>query len=168
MFFPTSPQAWRLTFKYPLAQRFPLLLPKVATRRQHFFMLQTLEVCFFFFFPLRLILIFYWASLVAQKVTNLPAMQETRVQSLGQEDPWRGEWQPTPEFLPGVFHGQRSLAGDSAWDRRVRHGWTTNSFSFYFLLESSWFLLLCCFRFTGTWFSHTQTYIDSTKGAFPK
>ena len=53
MFFPTSPQAWRLTFKYPLAQRFPLLLPKVATRRQHFFMLQTLEVCFlFFFFPL--------------------------------------------------------------------------------------------------------------------
>ena len=53
---------------------------------------------------------------------NLPAMQETRVQSLDQEDPWRGEWQPTPEFLPGEFHGQRSLAGDSAWDRRVRHG----------------------------------------------
>ena len=28
-----------------------------------------------------------WASLVAQTVKNLPAMQETRVQSLGQEDP---------------------------------------------------------------------------------
>ena len=27
-----------------------------------------------------------WASLVAQLVKNLPAMQETRVQSLGQED----------------------------------------------------------------------------------
>ena len=28
-----------------------------------------------------------WASLVAQLVTNLPAMQETWVQSLGWEDP---------------------------------------------------------------------------------
>ena len=25
--------------------------------------------------------------------------------------PWRREWQPTPVFLPGEFHGQRSLAG---------------------------------------------------------
>ena len=23
--------------------------------------------------------------------------------------PWRREWQPTPVFLPGEFHGQRSL-----------------------------------------------------------
>ena len=29
----------------------------------------------------------YWTSLVAQTVKNMPAMQETRVQSLGQEDP---------------------------------------------------------------------------------
>ena len=29
----------------------------------------------------------FWASLVAQTVKNLPAMQETRVQSLGLEDP---------------------------------------------------------------------------------
>ena len=25
--------------------------------------------------------------------------------------PWRGTWQPTPLFLPGESHGQRSLAG---------------------------------------------------------
>ena len=30
-----------------------------------------------------------WASLVAQTVKNLSAMQETWVQSLGQEDPWK-------------------------------------------------------------------------------
>ena len=24
--------------------------------------------------------------------------------------PWRREWQPTPVFLPGEFHGERSLA----------------------------------------------------------
>ena len=25
--------------------------------------------------------------------------------------PWRREWLPTPEFLPGEFHEQRNLAG---------------------------------------------------------
>jgi len=28
---------------------------------------------------------------------------------------WRREWQPTPVFLPGEFHGQRSLVGCSPW-----------------------------------------------------
>ena len=48
------------------------------------------------------------------EVKNLPAMQETQVQSLGWEDPlWRRKWQPTLVFLSGEFHGQRSLAGYS-------------------------------------------------------
>ena len=29
--------------------------------------------------------------------------------------PWRSEWQPTPVFLPGEFHGQRSLVGYCPW-----------------------------------------------------
>ena len=28
---------------------------------------------------------------------------------------WRKEWQPTPVFLPGESHEQRSLAGYSPW-----------------------------------------------------
>ena len=32
--------------------------------------------------------------------------------------PWRREWQPTPVFLHGEFHGQRILAGYSQWDRK--------------------------------------------------
>ena len=55
----------------------------------------------------------HYSSLVAQMVKNLPAMQETQVQSLGCEDPLEKEWQPTPVFLPGEFHGQRSLEGYS-------------------------------------------------------
>ena len=51
------------------------------------------------------------ASLVAQLVKNLPVMQETWVQSLGWEEPWRREWQPTPVFLPGKCYGQRGLVG---------------------------------------------------------
>ena len=35
--------------------------------------------------------------------------------------PWRRKWQPTPVFLPGKSHGQRSLAGYSPWGpKRVR------------------------------------------------
>ena len=34
-----------------------------------------------------------------------------QVQSLGQEDSRRRVWQPTPVFLPGESHGQKSLAG---------------------------------------------------------
>ena len=29
--------------------------------------------------------------------------------------PGEGEWQPSPIFLPGEFHGQRNLAGYSPW-----------------------------------------------------
>ena len=55
-------------------------------------------------------------------------IQETQVRSLDWEDPlkkemathssilawkipWRRAWQPNPVFLPGEFHGQRSLVG---------------------------------------------------------
>ena len=40
---------------------------------------------------------------------NLPAMQETWVQSWVGKIPWRRAWQLTPVFLPGESHGQRSL-----------------------------------------------------------
>ena len=29
--------------------------------------------------------------------------------------PWRGKWKPTPVFLPGESHGQRSLRGYCPW-----------------------------------------------------
>ena len=51
---------------------------------------------------------------VAQMV-GLAAMQETQVRFLGWEDPLEKEWQPTPVFLPGRSHGQRSLVGYSPW-----------------------------------------------------
>ena len=78
--------------------------------------------------------VFCKASLVVQWVKNPPAMKETQVRSLGWFDPWVGfnpwvrkipwrkKWQPTPVFLPGKSHGQRSLPGYSPWGRRrVKH-----------------------------------------------
>ena len=45
-------------------------------------------------------------------------MQDTQVWSLGQEYPLEKGWQPTPVFLPGESHGQRSLVGYSLWGRK--------------------------------------------------
>ena len=55
-------------------------------------------------------------SLVAQLIKNLYAVQETLVQFLGQEDPWRRDRLPTPVFLgfPGGSDSKESAcnAGD--------------------------------------------------------
>ena len=69
------------------------------------------------------------ASLVAQMVKNLPAMQKTQVQSLGQKISWKREWQPTSVFLPREFHGQRSLAGYSPWGHKESYmaDWLTHT-----------------------------------------
>ena len=48
-------------------------------------------------------------------IKSLPEMWETWVRFLGQEDYLRRECQPTPVFLPGEFHGQKSLVGYSPW-----------------------------------------------------
>ena len=58
------------------------------------------------------------ASLVAQLVKNLLETQEIWVRSLIRKILWSRKWQPTPVFLPGEFHGQRSLADHSPWDRK--------------------------------------------------
>ena len=84
------------------------------------------------------------ASLVAQMAENLPAMQEIQVQFLGQEDPWRRGWLPTPVFLPGEFNGQRSLASYSLWghkeldttERLIHMRTDTHTSTYYVLIVS--------------------------------
>ena len=51
-------------------------------------------------------------------VKNLPAVQQTQVRSLGQEDPLEKEMATTPVSLPEKCHGQRSLAGCSPWGHK--------------------------------------------------
>ena len=77
-----------------------------------------------------------WLSGKESACQCLP-MQETQekwVPSLGQKIPWRRKWQPTPVFLPGVSHGQRSLAGHKEQD--VFETWLS-TFSIYFSQVSS-------------------------------
>ena len=72
-----------------------------------------------------------WASLVAQLVKNLPALWETRVQSLGREDPLEKERPPTPVFWPGEIHGLYS-----AWDHKESD--TTEWLSLHFTPYGRW------------------------------
>ena len=58
--------------------------------------------------------------------------------------PWRRKWQPSPLFLPGKSHGQRSLAGYSLWcGKRVRHDLVTKQQQYWFYSNSpektNWF-----------------------------
>ena len=46
---------------------------------------------------------------MAQTVKNLPAAGDLGSNSWVRKFHWRREWQHTPVFLPGGFHGQRSL-----------------------------------------------------------
>ena len=56
-------------------------------------------------------------------------MQETQVQSLGGKIPWRKEQQPTPVFLLGESHGQRSLVSNCPWGCKESDTlwWATNT-----------------------------------------
>ena len=55
------------------------------------------------------------ASLVAQRVKNPPAMQETQVPSLGPEDPRKEGMATHSSILAWRIHGQRSLVGCNPW-----------------------------------------------------
>ena len=91
-----------------------------------------------------------WASLVAQRLKRLPAIQETWVPSLGREDPWRRKWQPTPIFLPGESHGWRSLVGYSP--RGHKESDTTERPHFHFLFQRFIAaILLLIFCLFGCW-----------------
>ena len=52
-----------------------------------------------------------WTSLVTHTVRNPPVMQETWVRFLGWEDTLEKRMATHSIFLPGEYHGQRSLAG---------------------------------------------------------
>ena len=56
-------------------------------------------------YPLKIIILYYWASLVAQRVKRLPTMRETQVQSLGWEDPLEKEMATHCSTLAGKSHG---------------------------------------------------------------
>ena len=68
------------------------------------------------------------ASQVAQMVNHLLQCRRPRFDPWVRKIPWTREWLPTPVFLPGEVHGERTLVIYSPWgSQRVRHDWATNT-----------------------------------------
>ena len=75
------------------------------------------------------------ASLVAQIVKSLPAMQETKVQSLDQEDSLEKEMATLSSILAWKIPWMEKLGGlEFIRLQRVGHDWTTNTFTFTFYI----------------------------------
>ena len=62
---------------------------------------------------------------MAQMVKHCPQCWRPRFDRWVRKIPWRRKWQSTPVFLPGEFHGQRSLEGYGPW--ALRESDTTNT-----------------------------------------
>ena len=77
-------------------------------------------------------------SLVAQTLKNPPAMQETWVQHLGQEDPLEKGTATHSSILAWRIHGQRNLVGYSPWGHKEsRHNWwLTHIFSIHLTITT--------------------------------
>ena len=72
--------------------------------------------------------------MVTQKVKNLPAMQQTWVWSLGQEDPLEEGTATHSSILAWEVHGQRRLVGYSP--RGLKESDTTDTHIVYLVPKS--------------------------------
>ena len=81
----------------------------------------TVEILFIFNLNHSFTIVTVSAPLVAQRLKHLPAMRETRAQSLSLEDPLEKEMATHSSICAGKFLGQRNLVGYHPWGRRVGH-----------------------------------------------
>ena len=121
----------------------------VSQHRRESLWVKAYMCCFYFLNFFLLTYSWFRASLVAQTVKKLPAMQETQVRSLGQEDPLEKEMATHSSILawripwtekPGGLQAMRS--------QRVRHDWGTNTYFSWFtiLLYSKVFRVTCIYK----------------------
>ena len=159
----------------------PSLIKKPKKKYWVWFVFCHPRVLFFFFssppFPEFTVLARFSSSCVLQVVVVRPNASKTLPRGLrGKEpacqdrrpgfNPWVGkircrrEWQPTPIFLPGESHGQRSLVGlQSTGLQREMTEQLYNNNSQLTMLDS--------FRWTAKRLSHTYTCIHSPPNSPP-
>ena len=77
---------------------------------------------FFFSHPL-------WSSVVKNPPANVGDTGNLSWIPWVMKIPWRKKWQPTPVFLPGKSHGERSMVGYSPWGHKESN--TTQQLSTY-------------------------------------
>ena len=57
-------------------------------------------------------------TLELQTLLNIKHFSFREYLLLTMRNTWRRKWQPSPVFLPGEYHVQRSLVGYSTWDHK--------------------------------------------------
>ena len=106
-------------FQMDLTQIVAQVSPKCISRNLFFFFFHNWGTRISEIFDLIAWFWIFGVSLIAQSVENLPAVQETGVHFLGQEDPLERRWQPTPVFLPGESHGEAFLTAISILNLKI-------------------------------------------------
>ena len=87
--------------------------------------------------PVTILAVSSWASLVAQLVKNLPAVQETWVRSLGGEDLLEKGMTTHSSILAQKIPWTEKTGGlQSMGLQRVRHDWATNTHTHYNMCHS--------------------------------
>ena len=73
--------------------------------------------------------------------------------------PWRREWQPHSKFLPGEFHGQRSLVDYSLWGHKELDRTEWQHFLFHYRIKRIWWFYVSSHwviikfeRLSGRWY----------------
>ena len=109
---------------------FKSCLPSLAviSSSYHIIFLPLLLSSHCYFFPLVSVVKSSSASLYVKYFCEIPFAIKVTFMGSWDEDQdafgafsqlqWRRKWQPTPLFLPGESHGQRSLAGYSPWGHK--------------------------------------------------
>ena len=94
----------------------------IRTFHYIYFHLIILNICFLYY----KVPVYYLASLVAHTVKSLPTMQETGVQSLGQEDPPEEEMATHSSILAWKIPWTEELGGlQSMGSQRIGHNLVT-------------------------------------------
>ena len=113
-------------------------------------------IFFFFFFNSSIVAL--RASSVAQMIKKI-CLQcgRPKFDSWVGKIPWRRKWQPTPVFLPGEFHGQRSLESYTPWGRKESDTTKQLTHTQHTLLLYQVVLVSAEASFSKTKFSHLTT-----------
>ena len=74
---------------------------------------------------------------------------------------WRRKWQPTPGFVPGKAHGQRSLVGYGPWCcKRIGHDLVTKQQQTFWIVSLQ---LICNGQFyVPIWLSYSSQLLNQT------
>ena len=69
------------------------------------------------------------------------------------KNPWSRKWQPTPVFLPGESHGQRSMVGYCPWDQKESTEWAhthththTHTFIYIHIIFIQSCIVICLYK----------------------